>query len=115
MTTQTQTLTAFLTQRIDEDERIADSIKADPYGVFKNYGGSPLRWVAVVGDRSWQTGKARVLAECKAKRQIVEMHELEHECAESGVAGGVFDPCTTILALAAVYADHPSFRDEWRA
>ncbi len=67
----------------------------------------------------------RLLAECEAKRRIMEIHALEPSddadrrpgCGNciaafswgTEVVGG---PCGTLLALAAVYAD---YRDEWRA
>jgi hypothetical protein len=47
---------------------------------------------------------ARVLAECEAKRRIVEWYG--EEPGRVGPALGM---------LAAVYADHPEFREEWRA
>lgn len=71
---------------------------------------------------------SRVLAECEAKRRIVEMHRadgapvvdllgMEYEfcwtCSDSGPDAQAW-PCDTIKALAAVYADHPDYRDEWR-
>jgi hypothetical protein len=64
---------------------------------------------------------ARVLAECAAKRRIVELHtEAEpgpHECpgrySTSSIAEG--DPCETLRLLAQPYADRRGFREEWRA
>ena len=41
-------------------------------------------------------GTARVLAECAAKRAII-----------------IYSPPKTIQYLAAVYADHPDYRQEW--
>lgn len=64
---------------------------------------------------------ARVLAECEAKRRIVELH------ADGGRVAWVGDrfvnwctadktqwPCKSLRALAAVDADHPDYRPEWR-
>ena len=42
----------------------------------------------------------RALAECEAKRRIVEVHG--HRC-----------PCATLRALAQPYRDHPDFDPEW--
>lgn len=59
---------------------------------------------------------ARVLAECEAKRRIVE----EYQDALSVVNPGDFtDGCRSGLeyachALASVWPDHPDYRDEWR-
>jgi hypothetical protein len=50
-----------------------------------------------------------VLAECAAKRRIVEMHEAAVNHDE--MCGW---PCETLLALAAVYADNPEFLESWR-
>jgi hypothetical protein len=75
------------------------------------------------------------LAECAAKRAIIEMHhpdrQLENwywsqrKCAECGgtwhkwISNDVptdIGPemgCRTLRALAAVYADHEDYREEW--
>ena len=107
MSVETLTLTGFLLARIAEDEAL-------------KHGGYP----------------GRVLAECEAKRRIVEAHPLVTDqrrlvpawpgsapgvaCANCG--GNPVDssapiedigPCDTLLALAAVYADHPDYRQEW--
>jgi hypothetical protein len=74
---------------------------------------------------------ARVLAECAAKRRIVELHgatmvkqwmnpfdgpayqEEEWSCETCGwfETGSA---CDTLRALASIYVDHPDFRPEWR-
>lgn len=56
----------------------------------------------------------RVLADFDAKRRIVDEH------TEAGTkwcpsCDGQDQPCTTIRLLALSYADHPGYRDEWRA
>lgn len=63
------------------------------------------------------------LRDCEAKRRIVETHDSGHECPGDGpiwTSGDPSDaewtrPCDTLLALAAVHANHPDYRDEWRA
>jgi hypothetical protein len=58
----------------------------------------------------------RVLAECAAKRRIVELHSGENDTPCQSWAGNyTYEPCPTLRALASVYADHPEFREEWRA
>ena len=57
----------------------------------------------------------RMLAECEAKRLLVEAHgsndpKWEGDCPHCGVHG----PCYTIRLVALPYADHPDYRDEWR-
>lgn len=52
---------------------------------------------------------ARVLAECKAKRRIVENHQ-RHTPGERGYGASR----EAVRALASVYADHPDFDPAWR-
>ena len=88
------TLTAFLLARIAEDERDGwevhiqgcPSVRDTPFPCECNY-------------------PARVLAECESKRRIVEM----------AVDGYEYNPNPTLRYLAAVHADHPDWREEWRA
>ena len=101
------TLTEFLLARIAEDEDIARNTMAS------------MKW------------STRVLAECEAKRRIVELHadggnsqgyddtgygEYDHACTECGAFGeyGIEWPCATLRALAYVYAGHPDYRQEWK-
>jgi hypothetical protein len=76
----------------------------------------------------WGWDRARVLAECVAKRQIVTLHRLEtvgeepweltgcplcdHDCDAGGDLIGD-GPCETLLALALPYAGHPHYDPEW--
>jgi hypothetical protein len=63
---------------------------------------------------------ARVLAECEAKRRIVEEWDAAHRVAlaspqysyDEGIATGLL---AALYALALPYADHPDYREEWRA
>lgn len=57
-----------------------------------------------VADHIARHDPARVLAECEAKRRIVEW-------ASDGE--GEFHWSTVLAPLAAVYADHPDYREEW--
>ena len=52
---------------------------------------------------------AEVLAECRAKRRI------ERHLACGDVSYGDSSTCPDIRDLAAVHADHPDYREEWRA
>lgn len=81
-------------------------------------------------------GPARVLAECEAKRRIVELHRKtladaaddDDEHPERGCVCKVCSdwseldptlqyvgdwPCATLRLLALPYAGHPAFRPEW--
>jgi hypothetical protein len=66
----------------------------------------------------------RVLAECEAKRRLVDLHTREtdmgeHRCialdgdwVTSTYPGGRL--CGTLTLLALPYANHPDYREEWR-
>jgi hypothetical protein len=82
-------LTEFLLARIAEDETV-------PWH---------MDWCKEVGDDTWPCnckGTARVLAECEAKRRII------------GERNDDDPPWVVMRHLAAVYADHPDYRDEWK-
>jgi hypothetical protein len=100
------TLADFLLARIAEDEGWAGGIHeedCDPPG-------------CTCGD------PARVLAECEAKRRIVELHDRGHECSQYDHHGEVdsctyahdFDDCSTLRLLALPYASHPDYQTEWK-
>jgi hypothetical protein len=55
-------------------------------------------------------GAERLLAECEAKRRIVE--EIEGTRAPATYTTRLL---TILMHLALPYADHPDYRDEWRA
>lgn len=61
---------------------------------------------------------ARALREVEAKRRILAVHHPyvdEPDQACLGCAGGIeWERCPVLRALAAVYADHPHYRQEWR-
>lgn len=146
-------ITDFLNARIAEDEAVARALLADLSAqIEEDHAGevdekgpmTPARllsaqlWAHYDGQskrRSFAKGQqiatlanpARVLAECAAKRAIVELHQpyeivqrMAHgdiyPCLECGsVDDAVVEwPCRTLRTLAAVYADHPAHLDEWR-
>ena len=112
-------LTEFLLARITEERERANAAKRAMQGEwFTGAADDVERFVhALTPDR--------VLAECKAKRQIVaewsaadSVADAEHdagftwESAEfSARAEGLKG---ALRALAAIYADHPDFDPEWR-
>jgi hypothetical protein len=100
----------FLLARIAEDE--AEDMRYDPL------------------DHWWLPSAAeprRLRAECEAKRRIVEQAEeasMDRHAAIADFCVGqaerdaayASDPGSLILkALAAVYADHPDYRQEWKS
>jgi len=109
----TSTITEFLEARIAEDEAQAYNVL-----VFRMIPGTGMPGNQAIPDR--------VLAECAAKRAILAEHEMairsdgirrqegcvmcnynrDYGWEETG-------PCKTLRALAAVYASHPDYRQEW--
>lgn len=139
MTTATLTLTEFLLARIAEDEAAARAYLDDPIrddGRFVEMG----QIVRSYDGDFLCIEPARVLAECAAKRRIVELHRLAHDDDPAYYEGRDWNrennglpspwyacrscayeysdddewPCETLLALAAIYSDHEDYRPEWR-
>jgi hypothetical protein len=131
-------LSEFLLARIAEDESVARSAPdRDP-----RYADSSVAYLAwdVANEPTGEVAlsKTRVLAECEAKRHIVELHgHGDAECWEMhrGVYGPGWPegsyavegeswahpaseyregPCDTLKMLALPYADHPDYLEEWR-
>lgn len=129
-------LVAFLNARLDEDEAIAnaaaqaahqwwgfgephtDAGEAVTYAVSQDPDGTAV-WVdgdgyyavdASVTGHIARHDPARVLREVAFKRGVVarlavpDPHETGDDCPE----------CATLRLLAAVYADHPDYRQEWK-
>ena len=148
MTTDTLTLTDFLLARIAEDEAAAAicaeafpprwevsdrghsaTVRADKptFAVVSEIDQvqeTPGRWPGEHLDHIARFDPARVLAECEAKRRIVEATRFDDD-PRSAVDEWLGHPdmtpprevavmIDTLLALAAVYAGHPDYRDEWR-
>jgi hypothetical protein len=165
------TITEFLLARIAEDEAVAKAATTGPWrwcddpeegmesetATMVN-GQYPQRVIWANGmhtegfvnteepDRGHiaRWNPARVLAECGAKRRIVEANDMRQAKADSpehgwwgnGLETGMtvgrrrlspseaetfmeewYEPAppnTTLRALASVYADHPDYREEWR-
>jgi Family of unknown function (DUF6221) len=97
--------TAFLSARLDEDEQEAASFAGPP------------------------SLRDRQRREVEAKRAILAIHRpvwndyvdgdgierATHECRECRPPGTPDNwPCRTVKALAAVWSDHPDYRQEWR-
>jgi hypothetical protein len=106
------TITEFLEARIDEDEARASS-------GWSSFGVS--RWETDNYGRDFLTPSA-VRAECAAKRAIIELaeqsSEVEQEFDDYEWQGTVnrSEPLVgdaILFALAAVYKDHPGYRQDW--
>lgn len=119
-------LTEFLLARIAEDEEVAKAVAQeiraelardiylpgqgpdpDDRGMYRASDGTDSPAVVV--------GPARVLAECQAKRRIVEMWSTRNEQSDHPTIGAHATGLSlAIRALAAVYADHPDYDGAWR-
>ena len=121
-------LVEFLRERLDEDATeiarhpVDGSALTDPDWDLTatcevNYPCSPYI----------EIGKDRALAEIDAKRRIIARHRPiaragYQACAQCRIAWpespnklvGTLWPCPDLRDLAAVYASHPEYRDEWR-
>jgi len=114
-------LAEFLLARIADDESRARILAETRRNV----------WGAEVWDgpeSPYPDTPPRILDDCKAKRQIVELHaeDIEHYCPTvdgseyfnrlNGWAEAADNPqiCPTLRLLALPYADHPDYLEEWR-
>lgn len=110
------TLTEFLLARIAEDEAAASDQLAKDMGLEKDY--------RVDGDINYPdaiaVGVGRWLAECDAKRRIVDVWIAQWSIAEDGhpsrpLGGEGGEVYYEVLChLAAIYADYPDYQQDWR-
>lgn len=87
------TLTDFLLARIAEDERIGRILQRSSLG---------------------EDRQIRLLADCEAKRRIVQWCGPRSHDAP-GTAASTTTARFVLASLALPYADHPDFQEEWRA
>ena len=100
-----RTLAAFLNARINEDEA---GLGALDTGSFEHSLAASLVDLPSV--------QARARREVEAKRKLVAMHK------DCGYGTGLCDDgghasdgsCGTLDVLAAVYSDHPDWRQDWK-
>lgn len=117
------TLTDFLLARIAEDEANASvggpsSREWDHETDEGEYVATTGATVARVNLAGWgahiaRHDPARVLAECEAKRRIVESCQRLEEQSLDG-AWWIVEQDAILLALALPYADHADYREEWK-
>ena len=123
-------LVAFLTARIGEDEQRARAALEAWEDEDSHYEWQDLP-DEVFAHARWHD-PARVLREVEAKRTILVEHSLTHEvippsyqagtgldfgCENCHDWDGVTEGrgyCGTLRALAAIYSDHPDYRQEWK-
>jgi hypothetical protein len=99
------TITEFLLARIAEDEAVLERRGAFPHSTHSmdEVGAYNPRCPDCLG----LPGKARVLAECKAKRALIAILTPGQEIWDGTRWAGPLD------IMAAVYKDHPNYDPEW--
>ncbi|MCL6734393.1 DUF6221 family protein [Streptomyces neyagawaensis] len=124
-------LVQWLRAQLDQDERIARRAGGLAWSRPPEYLGDPAairdsEQERVVCYEGWPSegqavhiaewDPARVLREIDAKRRIIDQHE-RYSAERRRMMGG-WDPQSDdspiLAALAAVYADRPGYREEWR-
>ncbi|MFI6368910.1 DUF6221 family protein [Nocardia sp. NPDC050630] len=117
----TATIVEFIEARLAEDEAMATAAGTE------DHPGGPTSWDAIGPALLGHLGRhdpARVLRQCAALRAIIADHAPDHSdylCTRCvgkrsdapGDPGGGF-PCGTVLAIAAIWAEHLDYREEWR-
>jgi hypothetical protein len=101
-------LVDFLLARITEDEARPRGFGAIAMEVDAE--GSPTGRLLV---------PARILAECEAKRRVVELYlearrSYEWDRNDTGFAAEAWAYEAVVKQLALPHADHPDYREEWR-
>ena len=101
------TLTEFLLARVAVDETIANDHHVRGCGMSDDPEDCPPTYFpGVVG--VCDCTQRRVLAECEAKRRIVERYK------DLGSHGDTGDARWVLPLLALPYTDHPDYQPEWR-
>jgi hypothetical protein len=114
-------LTEFLLARIAEDEAVALVAATRDWQnvVVMVSAGNGWAVESVFADHAERWTPARVLAECEAKRRIINFAVRTEEAMAHEYGGDVtdadIDGNDALLALAAVYADHSDYDESWRS
>lgn len=97
-------ITEFLLARIGEDEAAAGKLAGVAHSAKTQvYTGE--EWVTT------PISTERVLAECAAKRAIIEAHR--GQCENDDPGAWIVASNILLKSLAAVYKDHPDYDAEW--
>jgi hypothetical protein len=112
-------LTDFLLARYAEDESTIEKVWEDNTEWLPGAGIWTLDLPLGAPEHAIVT-KERAAAEVAAKRAILDLHKPVLDAADGTWWCDMLEtsthsiwPCSTIRALAAVYADHPDYREEW--
>lgn len=113
--TQTLTITAFVLERLAEGEAAARAsypVALRDWAVGPNDCPECLEEDGLHTPECYATNRAYILATCTALRAVVELHT--EDVSEACSACALYDhPCPTLRALAAIWSDHETWREEW--
>lgn len=103
-------LVTWLRAQLDDDERVARQVMAEPVGFYIEAETDATN-IMTVGAYIHRWTPKRVLAEVDAKRRVIETCAFWLYEDDRGI-----DPCasSTLRLLALPYADRPGYLDEWR-
>lgn len=118
------TITEFLEARIAEDEAQAQSAKdwvangPEPrYPWFGSHGEVTGKRFGIALPHIATMSPSRVLAECAAKRAIINLADAtlreNADRRDASALGAELMHDEVLCALAAVYATHPDYQQEW--
>jgi hypothetical protein len=116
------TLTEFLLARTAEDEAVALGLLAKHSRQYQHSGPAAEVWSDSDDNEveGVSLSPTRMVAECEARRRIVEHHgqsvvegDLCSICTEVGPDAQGW-PCLTLRLLALPYSDHEDYDEAWR-
>lgn len=104
-------LVTWLRAQLDDDERVAQQMTAEPGGFYIE-AETPDVNIMTVGAHVYRWTPKRVLDEVDAKRRILDRLRDERGFYRDDIASGTAEPVIRMLALP--YADRPGYLQEWR-
>lgn len=118
-----ETITEFLLARITEDEAVAKAAQGFAHldGGQSGAGHWKVDWTGMrfpekaVADYAAHHDPARILAECAAKRAIIEHCRTLEAKVFNDDLWNVDEHDDILQSLASVYSDHPDYQQEWAA
>jgi hypothetical protein len=116
-------LVEFLRARLDEDEReIRLALQPDEPSpqLLTSHRAFHLVLTHELGD-SWPTGSPRMFADVEAKRDLISLYQEAETVIGKGTVAVMAAAVArrdilyrVVATFAAVYADHPDYREEWK-
>lgn len=118
-------LTAFITARLDEDEDEArEALRAHPgpwsadHASINDAAGNTVvydeyHWGGSAFAHIVRHEPARVLRQVKALQVLVSIHNPGTDPCDAHDAAMRTVPCEVLTCVAAIYSDHPDYRQEW--